>query len=95
MTSIGRFLSVGASLAFASLITVAHPSAAAAEPSQFKTNPPNCQNTNGPFDRWLAAFKQDAIQKGVRPQTVALALDGVQYAPDILRIDRGNYASRL
>ena len=89
MTSIGRILSVGATLALASLIHLSTGPAIATELAQFKTNPPNCQNTNGPFERWLAAFRQDAIQKGVRPQTVAAALDGVQFAPDILRIDRG------
>ncbi len=63
--------------------------AAAMELKQFKANPPNCQNTNPPFDRWLTGIKQEAIKSGIRPQTVAAALDGVQFAPDIVRIDRG------
>ncbi len=90
MSSIGRCLTVCASLALAGLISIDLRGANATEQTApFKVNPPNCQNTNGPFDRWLVAFRQDAIQKGVRPQTVAAALDGVQFAPDILRIDRG------
>jgi lytic murein transglycosylase len=56
---------------------------------KFTPKPNNCVNTSGPFDRWLAAFKAEAIQKGVRAQTVAAALDGIQMDPNIIRIDRG------
>lgn len=59
------------------------------ELKQFKPNPPNCQNTNPPFDRWLNGIKQEAIKQGIRKEAVALALEGVQFAPDIIRIDRG------
>ena len=89
MSSSCRFFIAGAALLAAAVMTQFGGGAVAAEQLAFKPNPANCQNTNGPFDRWLTAFKQDAIQKGVRPQTVAAALDGVQLAPDILRIDRG------
>jgi lytic murein transglycosylase len=67
---------------------VIHQPASAAE-TAFKPNPPNCQNTNGPFEKWLATVKQDAAKAGIKPQTISAALDGVTYAPDIIRIDRG------
>jgi lytic murein transglycosylase len=62
---------------------------ATATEAKFKPNPANCQNTNGPFEKWLATFKQDAVKAGVKQATINAALDGVQYAPDIIRIDRG------
>jgi lytic murein transglycosylase len=62
---------------------------AAGGQSQFVSKPANCQNTSGPFDKWLAAFKQEAIQRGVRPQTVASALEGLQMDQKIIYIDRG------
>lgn len=57
--------------------------------TKFKANPANCQNTNGPFDKWLVGIREEAVKAGVKRQTVNAALDGVQYAPDIIRIDRG------
>ena len=33
--------------------------------------------------------KEEAVKAGVKRQTVNAALDGVQYAPDIIRIDSG------
>jgi lytic murein transglycosylase len=57
--------------------------------AKFKANPANCQNTNGPFEKWLASVKQDAAKSGIKPQTITAAFDGVTYAPDIIRIDRG------
>jgi lytic murein transglycosylase len=63
--------------------------AEAAGPNKFVSKPANCQNTSGPFDRWLAAFRAEAAQRGVRPQTLSLALDGLQPDPNIIRIDRG------
>jgi lytic murein transglycosylase len=63
--------------------------AIAAGPVKFVSKPANCQNTSGPFETWLAAFRKEAAQRGVRQQTLSLALDGLQMDPNIIRIDRG------
>ncbi|MBV1694636.1 MAG: lytic murein transglycosylase [Hyphomicrobiales bacterium] len=63
--------------------------AMAAGPVKFVPKPANCQNTSGPFEAWLAAFRREAAQRGVRQQTLSLALDGLQMDPNIIRIDRG------
>ncbi len=52
-------------------------------------NPANCQNTSGPFDKWLGAFKQEALQRGIKPQTIQTALGGLQMDQKIIYIDRG------
>jgi lytic murein transglycosylase len=57
--------------------------------AKFVSKPANCQNTSGPFDRWLAGVRQEAQKRGVRPQTLSLALDGLTEDRDIIRIDRG------
>jgi lytic murein transglycosylase len=67
----------------------AAPAATPAAKPKYESKAANCQNTSGPYDRWLAAFRQEAAQRGVRPQTLSLALDGLQMNPDIIRIDRG------
>jgi lytic murein transglycosylase len=74
-------------LSFSGALGVSSP--ASAVEAKFKPNPPNCQNTNGPFEKWLATFRQDAAKAGIKPQTLSSALDGITFAPDILRIDRG------
>lgn len=63
--------------------------AAASGPNKFVANPANCQNTNGPFEKWLVAFKQEAQSRGVRPQTIQSALGGLQMDMKIIHIDRG------
>ena len=63
--------------------------AGAAEQVKYVSKPSNCQNTSGPFDRWLTGIKQEALKRGVRAQTLALALDGLTEDRDIIRIDRG------
>ena len=63
--------------------------ATAAGVSQFVSRPNNCQPINGPFDAWIAGVRAEALKRGVRPQTIARALDGVTHDPDIIRIDRG------
>lgn len=40
------------------------------------------------FQRWLNAFKQEAIESGIRQQTVAAALDGLAPVPRVLEKDR-------
>ena len=57
--------------------------------AKFTPKPANCQNTSGPFDKWLAGVKQEAIKRGVKPQTLSLALDGVTEDRSIIHIDRG------
>jgi lytic murein transglycosylase len=49
----------------------------------------NCQNTSGPYEKWLAAFRAEAAQRGIKPATLSLALDGLQMDANIIRIDRG------
>ncbi|MCK0208191.1 lytic murein transglycosylase [Starkeya koreensis] len=49
----------------------------------------NCGNNGAGFDQWLAGFKQEAVTQGVSPRTVAAALNGIAYAPDIVATDRG------
>lgn len=75
--------------ALGALALAAATPAAASGPKKFVANPANCQNTSGPFDKWLAAFKQEAQQRGVRPQTIQSALGGLQMDQKIIYIDRG------
>ncbi len=49
---------------------------------------PRCRNT-GSFERWLAAFKQEAAAQGISRQAIAAALDGVTFDPAIIRRDSG------
>lgn len=49
----------------------------------------NCGRSGAGFDAWLAGFKQQAVAEGVSPRTVAAALNGLTYAPDIVGTDRG------
>ncbi len=79
-------LSVLACAALSALTTAA----TAEDPAKkFPPKPANCQNTSGPFDKWLGAVRQDALKRGVKPQTLTLALDGLTEDRDIIRIDRG------
>ena len=48
----------------------------------------NCRNT-GSFDRWLAAFKQDALKQGISQQAIAAASPYLTYSQRIINIDRG------
>ena len=82
-----RFVSSVAALAmFAWLAAVP---ARAEQAIKYTPKPGNCQNTSGPFDRWLAGVKQDALKSGIKQQTLSLALDGLTEDRDIIRIDRG------
>jgi lytic murein transglycosylase len=47
-----------------------------------------CRNT-GSFERWLAAFKQDAVAAGISRAAISAALDGVTFDPTIIRRDSG------
>jgi lytic murein transglycosylase len=57
--------------------------------AQFTSRPANCQNTNGPFETWLGAFKAEAQKRGVRAQTLQSALAGITFDQQIIYIDRG------
>ena len=47
----------------------------------------SCRNT-GNFDRWLADFKKEAKAQGISARTIAQALDGMTFAPEVIRKDR-------
>lgn len=40
------------------------------------------------FDSWLAAVRQEAIGRGIRPETVETALTGLQPLPEVIEKDR-------
>jgi membrane-bound lytic murein transglycosylase B len=42
-----------------------------------------------PFTEWLEGVRAEALARGIAPQTVERALDGVQLVPQILERDRG------
>ncbi|AXS41714.1 lytic murein transglycosylase [Breoghania sp. L-A4] len=46
-----------------------------------------CRNTAN-FDRWLADFKAEARAQGISAHAISSALDGMTYAPEIVRKDR-------
>lgn len=46
-----------------------------------------CRNT-ADFGRWLAEFKAEAAAQGISSRTIASALDGLTFAPEIVRKDR-------
>jgi lytic murein transglycosylase len=50
-------------------------------------NNANCQNT-GSFERWLAAFRQEAAANGISRATISAALDGMSFDPGIVSRDR-------
>lgn len=56
---------------------------------KFTPKPRDCQNTSGPFDKWLVGVRQEALRRGVRKETLSHALDGLTEDRDIIRIDRG------
>ncbi len=73
----------------AGLLMLGATHADAAGQPKYIPKPANCQNTNGPFDKWLASVRQDAAKEGVSQKTLALALDGLQMDQKIIYIDRG------
>jgi membrane-bound lytic murein transglycosylase B len=46
------------------------------------------QGERGDFDTWLAGLKQEAIRRGIRPETVETALAGVEPVPEVIERDR-------
>ena len=62
--------------AIAILLACAGGAPAAAEPAKGAAANANCQNT-GSFERWLAAFRQEAAASGISRATISAALDGM------------------
>src|SRR5215831_4436738 len=48
----------------------------------------NCQNS-GNFEAWLAAFKKEALAKGISPSALAAAAPYMVLDQRIINIDRG------
>jgi len=69
---------MGLVVASAILLTVAVPASAQNR---------NCRNT-GDFGRWLTDFKAEARAAGISQRTIASALNGLKFAPDIVKKDR-------
>jgi lytic murein transglycosylase len=82
-------------VSMAAALALSHPTAAQAPspqaPVQKKYEPKaaNCQNTSGPYEKWLATFRAEAAQRGIKPATLALTLDGLKMDQQIIYIDRG------
>jgi len=72
--------------ATALLLACAGTASALAEPVPAPNNA-NCQNT-GSFERWLAAFRQEAAAQGISRATLSAALDGMTLDPGIIARDR-------
>ena len=54
-----------------------------------------CGNTGAGFDRWLSAFKQQEVARGVPRGAVERALRGVRYDPRVIRLDRNQHSFKL
>jgi lytic murein transglycosylase len=48
----------------------------------------SCRNSES-FERWLTAFREEAAANGISRSTIASALDGMTYDPEIVRRDHG------
>jgi lytic murein transglycosylase len=62
--------------------------ALAQAPSPPPPPPASCRNT-AQFDRWLAAFRQEAAKQGISQRTIQSALDGITLDESVIRRDRG------
>jgi lytic murein transglycosylase len=76
-----------AKLAVAAMIACAGAAPAAAQSAPVAAANANCQNT-GSFERWLAAFRQEAAAGGISRATISAALDGMTMDPGIISRDR-------
>lgn len=76
-------------LAASAVLALSMLAAQADDIPKFTPKPRDCQNTSGPFDKWLIGVRQEAQKRGVRKETLAIALDGLTEDRDIIRIDRG------
>ncbi len=55
---------------------------------------PRCRNT-GSFERWLEAFKKEALAQGISPQIMAEAAPDLTFDPAIIRRDQGQAVFNL
>ena len=58
---------------------------ASAQPVREPTVP--CRN-DGNFEHWIEGVKQEALEKGVKRDTIATVLKGIQFDPKIIARDR-------
>ncbi len=49
---------------------------------------PSAEAEQAGFAEWIAGFRQEALQAGIRPEAVAAALDGAQWLPQVIELDR-------
>ncbi len=61
---------------------------AAAKPAPAAGETQGAQSERGDFDTWLAGLKQEAVRRGIRPETVETALAGLQPLPEVIQRDR-------
>lgn len=83
-STLSACLETAPSLNNSQLAAIPGPAVAAAAPA------PVTGDCNDPanFAAWLAAFKQDAVAQGIKPQTIEVALDGVSYDSMVVFKDR-------
>jgi len=55
----------------------------------------SCGDAAGGFDDWLAQFKREAAAQGISGGTLAAALGGVAYDPNVIRLDRSQRSFKL
>jgi lytic murein transglycosylase len=55
----------------------------------------DCGNGGADFESWLGRFKKSAAGQGLSPATLATALDGVTYDPNVIRLDRSQRSFKL
>ena len=56
---------------------------------------PRCHNNVADFDRWLEAFKREALSQGISPQILAEAAPDLTFDPAIIRRDQGQAVFNL
>ncbi len=56
---------------------------------------PPARAGEGDFAAWLGDVRQEALAAGIRPETVALALDGVEPIPRVVELDQQQPEARL
>ncbi|MGF1594565.1 MAG: lytic murein transglycosylase [Kiloniellaceae bacterium] len=74
----------GGALLFVLLLPLAACAQSAAEPQAG----PQAEAVSEDFDTWLAGLRQEALGRGIRPETLEAALAGLQPVPDVIQRDR-------
>lgn len=54
-----------------------------------------CGGDAAGFDGWLAKYKGQAAAQGIKPGTIANALSGISYDPNVIRLDRSQRSFKL